>query len=113
MNVGSFIFRAMFNLVYWQRLRDPFTMAKVFRRDCVPGMKLECNRFDFDWELLAKLLHRGLHAGRGADLLPVPFIRGRQEDPDLPRLGHLDRRLLPLPLRPVRKLTGILLDLFP
>ena len=59
MNVGSFIFRAMFNLVYWQRLQDPFTMAKVFRRDCVQGMKLECNRFDFDWELLAKLLRAG------------------------------------------------------
>jgi hypothetical protein len=59
MNVGNFIFRAMFNLVYWQRLRDPFTMAKVFRRDCVHGMKLECNRFDFDWELLAKLLRAG------------------------------------------------------
>ncbi len=59
MNVGSFIFRAMFNLVYRQRLRDPFTMAKVFRRDCVAGMKLECNRFDFDWELLAKLLRAG------------------------------------------------------
>jgi hypothetical protein len=59
MNVGNVIFRAMFNLVYWQRLRDPFTMAKVFRRDCVHGMKLECNRFDFDWELLAKLLRAG------------------------------------------------------
>ena len=59
MNAGSFIFRTMFNLVYRQRLRDPFTMAKVFRRDCVHGMKLECNRFDFDWELLAKLLRAG------------------------------------------------------
>jgi hypothetical protein len=59
MNAGSFIFRTMFNLVYRQRLRDPFTMAKVFRRDCVQGMKLECNRFDFDWELLAKLLRAG------------------------------------------------------
>jgi glycosyltransferase involved in cell wall biosynthesis len=59
MNAGSFIFRTMFNLVYRQRLRDPFTMAKVFRRDCVHGMKLQCNRFDFDWELLAKLLRAG------------------------------------------------------
>ncbi len=34
-------------------------MAKVFRRDCVNGMRLECDRFDFDWELLAKLVHAG------------------------------------------------------
>jgi len=59
MNVGNWIFRALFNVVYQQRLRDPFTMAKVFRRDCVNGMRLECDRFDFDWELLAKLVRAG------------------------------------------------------
>lgn len=40
-------------------LRDPFTMYKVFRRDCLDGLTFECNRFDFDWELLIKLIRRG------------------------------------------------------
>lgn len=40
-------------------LRDPFTMYKVFRRDCLQGLTFECNRFDFDWELLIKLVRKG------------------------------------------------------
>ncbi len=40
-------------------LRDPFTMYKVFRRDCIAGLEFECNRFDFDWELLIKLVRMG------------------------------------------------------
>jgi glycosyltransferase involved in cell wall biosynthesis len=40
-------------------LRDPFTMYKVFRRDCLNGLTFECNRFDFDWELLIKLVRKG------------------------------------------------------
>lgn len=59
MNVGNALFLALFNTVYRSRLRDPFTMYKVFRRDCLHRMRLECNRFDFDWELTAKLLRAG------------------------------------------------------
>ncbi|HXZ83642.1 MAG TPA: glycosyltransferase family 2 protein [Acidimicrobiales bacterium] len=59
MNLGNSFFVTLFNLTYQQRLHDPFTMAKVFRRDCVSGISLECNRFDFDWELLAKLIRAG------------------------------------------------------
>ena len=40
-------------------LRDPFTMYKVFRRDCLADLRFECNRFDFDWELLIKLVRKG------------------------------------------------------
>jgi hypothetical protein len=40
-------------------LRDPFTMYKVFRRDCLAGLTFECDRFDFDWELLIKLVRKG------------------------------------------------------
>lgn len=61
MNVGNVVFLSLFNLVYRSRLRDPFTMYKVFRRDCLYGMRLECDRFDFDWELCAKLLRAGYH----------------------------------------------------
>ena len=59
MNVGHLAFLGLFNTVYGQRLSDPFTMYKVFRRDCLAELRLECNRFDFDWELTAKLIRRG------------------------------------------------------
>ncbi|MEI8396918.1 MAG: glycosyltransferase [Rhodospirillaceae bacterium] len=59
MNVGHFFFTRLFNAIYGQRLNDPFTMYKVFRRDCLTGLALEANRFDFDWELLGKLVRRG------------------------------------------------------
>lgn len=59
MNFGNILFLNLFNRVYGKRLRDPFTMYKVFRRDCLCGMRLESNRFDFDWELIAKLIRAG------------------------------------------------------
>jgi glycosyltransferase involved in cell wall biosynthesis len=61
MNLGHEVFLTLFNVVYGQRLRDPFTMYKVIRRDCLYGLSFECNRFDFDWELTAKLVRAGYH----------------------------------------------------
>lgn len=58
-NVGHVAFRLLFNAVYGTRLRDPFTMYKVFRRSDLDGLSLECDRFDFDWELTAKLIRTG------------------------------------------------------
>ena len=59
MNLGHLIFTTMFNVVYGQRLSDPFTMYKVFRRECLSGLTLEANGFDFDWELAGKLVRCG------------------------------------------------------
>ena len=59
MNLGHLLFTALFNVVYRQRLKDPFTMFKVFRRECISGLPLECNAFDFDWELAGKLTRCG------------------------------------------------------
>ena len=58
-NLGHLIFAGLLNLMYGQRMKDPFTMYKVFRRDCLHGLKFECNRFDFDFELVIKLLRKG------------------------------------------------------
>ncbi len=58
-NFGHHCFALLINTLYGQRMRDPFTMFKVFRRDCLYGLQLECNRFDFDHELLIKLLLKG------------------------------------------------------
>ena len=58
-NFGHWFFTALVNGLFSQRLRDPFTMFKVFRRDCLYGLEFECNRFDFDFELLVKLIRKG------------------------------------------------------
>jgi hypothetical protein len=47
------------NRMYRQSMTDPFTMFKVFRADCLAGLTFECNRFDFDVELVCKLLRKG------------------------------------------------------
>lgn len=59
LNVGHILFTAYLNVLYGQRMQDPFTMYKVFRRDCLHGLEFECSRFDFDVELVTKLLRKG------------------------------------------------------
>jgi glycosyltransferase involved in cell wall biosynthesis len=58
-NLGHALLLTMFNVIYSQNLTDPFTMFKVFRRDCLYGLKFECDRFDFDNEIVIKLLRKG------------------------------------------------------
>jgi glycosyltransferase involved in cell wall biosynthesis len=60
-NLGHWFFTTLINVLFWQRLRDPFTMFKVFRRDCLYALEFECDRFDFDFELLIKLIRKGYH----------------------------------------------------
>lgn len=59
LNFGHWFFAFLINVLYGVWLRDPFTMYKVFRRDCIKDISLECNRFDFDNELLIKLIRKG------------------------------------------------------
>ncbi len=59
LNVGHVFFASLLNLLYGQRLSDPFTMYKVFRRRALDGIQFECDRFDFDFELVLKLVRAG------------------------------------------------------
>lgn len=59
LNAAHWVFTWLFNVTYRTKLRDPFTMYKVFRRECVEGLDFVSDRFDFDWELVAKLVRRG------------------------------------------------------
>ncbi len=59
MNTAHRFFTFLVNALYGARMRDPFTMYKVFRRDCLHGLRFECDRFDFDFELVIKLLQKG------------------------------------------------------
>jgi glycosyltransferase involved in cell wall biosynthesis len=59
MNAAHWGFTWFFNVTYRTRLRDPFTMYKVFRRECIDDVEFVADRFDFDWELVAKLVRLG------------------------------------------------------
>jgi glycosyltransferase involved in cell wall biosynthesis len=59
LNWAHWGFTALFDLTYNVRLRDPFTMYKVFRRECITGVEFSSDRFDFDWELVATLIRLG------------------------------------------------------
>jgi hypothetical protein len=59
LNFGHWVFKTLVNVAFGLSLDDPFTMYKVFRRDCIAGLTFECNRFDFDYELLIKIVRKG------------------------------------------------------
>jgi glycosyltransferase involved in cell wall biosynthesis len=58
-NAAHWAFTWLFNITYGTKLRDPFTMYKVFRTECIEGVEFIANRFDFDWELAGKLVRLG------------------------------------------------------
>jgi SAM-dependent methyltransferase len=59
LNFGHLVFATLLNITYGVWLKDPFTMYKVFRRDCIEGVEFVSNRFDFDYELVIKLIRKG------------------------------------------------------
>jgi len=58
-NLAHWAFTAVLNVSLGTKMTDPFTMFKVFRRSCLNGITLECNRFDLDWEIVMKLVRAG------------------------------------------------------
>ena len=59
MNLAHESFTALANGLYGTEMRDPTTMYKAFRRDAYEGIHFTRDRFDFDWELVCKLVRRG------------------------------------------------------
>ncbi|HEY1696474.1 MAG TPA: glycosyltransferase [Polyangiaceae bacterium] len=59
MNLAHESFTMLANSLYGTEMRDPTTMYKVFRRDAYEGIRFTRDRFDFDWELVCKLVRRG------------------------------------------------------
>jgi SAM-dependent methyltransferase len=59
LNLGHWFFTGLMNVLFRQNMTDPFTMFKVFRRDGLFALEFECNRFDFDHELVIKLVRKG------------------------------------------------------
>jgi glycosyltransferase involved in cell wall biosynthesis len=58
-NFGQVFFTWLINVACGTRLKDPFTMYKVFHRECLYGLELEANRFDLDWEIVIKFIRKG------------------------------------------------------
>jgi len=58
-NAGHIFFTGFLNFLVNTKMKDPFTMYKVFLRDCVSGLGFICKRFDFDHELVIKLVRKG------------------------------------------------------
>ncbi|HEX4382577.1 MAG TPA: glycosyltransferase [Myxococcales bacterium] len=59
MNLAHQLLTALVNWLYQADMRDPTTMYKVFRREAVRGIDFRRDRFDFDFELVCKLIRRG------------------------------------------------------
>jgi hypothetical protein len=58
-NTAHILVTFYINKLFGLRLKDPQTMFKVFRRDCIEGIQFHCNYFDFDYELLIKIVRKG------------------------------------------------------
>jgi hypothetical protein len=58
-NLGHVFYTWLVNTSLQTEMTDPFTMFKVFRRDCLHGLAFEGRRFDFDFELVMKLVRKG------------------------------------------------------
>jgi glycosyltransferase involved in cell wall biosynthesis len=59
MNIGHQFFTHFFNLLFKTKFKDPVTMWKVFRFEAIRDLNFYSNRFDFDFEILAKCVRNG------------------------------------------------------
>ncbi|MCE5228331.1 glycosyltransferase family 2 protein [bacterium] len=67
--VGNFLLAWIVSLLFGQRITDEATAYKIFRRDVIQSIPLECRRFEFCPEVTAKVLKRGVTITE----LPVSF----------------------------------------
>jgi glycosyltransferase involved in cell wall biosynthesis len=59
MRFGNQLLTAMTNILYGSRLTDMETCYKLLPRSLALDLRLECNRFDLEPEITAKVLRRG------------------------------------------------------
>jgi len=58
--LGNLFLTWITNVFYRTSITDMETCYKLFRRETIQGIRIECNRFNFEPEVTAKLLKRGL-----------------------------------------------------
>jgi glycosyltransferase involved in cell wall biosynthesis len=59
LNLVHIGFAHFFSTIYQVKLKDPFTMFKVYRSECIKNLNFRENGFAFDVELVAKLIRNG------------------------------------------------------
>ena len=59
MNLGQILLTGLINFACGTKLKDPFTMYKLFRRECLYDLEFDGNRFEIDWEIVIKLIRKG------------------------------------------------------
>ena len=102
MNVAQIVFAQTFNLLYQQQVTDINTMLKVFRRECIDGVTFPGNGFNFDIELVCKIVRNGFSPLE----VPVNYVaRGFDEGKKINFL--LDAVPLLLPALAVPVWTGL------
>jgi hypothetical protein len=76
MNFAQLVFAKTFNILYQQRTTDVNTMFKVFRRECIQGVDFKGDGFNFDIELVCRIVANGF----GPMEVPVNYVsRGFDE----------------------------------
>ena len=89
LNLGHAFFAGLINVLFRQNMTDPFTMFKVFRRDCLFGLELQCDRFDFDHELVIKFVRKGYRPLEIPVNYSFAIVSRRQKSALVPRSVHL------------------------
>lgn len=75
-NIGAVGLNTIFNILNSVWLTDPQTMFKVFTKNSIKDISFNANYFDFDWELVTKLIK----SGHKPIELPITYIgRSRSE----------------------------------
>lgn len=59
LNLGQKILTFTINTACGSKLTDPFTMYKIFHKDCMYGINFTGGNFGLDWELVIRFLRKG------------------------------------------------------
>jgi len=59
LNVGQKLLTFVLNVACGSKLTDPFTMYKIFYKDCMYGINFVGGNFGLDWELVIRFLRKG------------------------------------------------------
>lgn len=73
-SLGNMVLSAVTNVLYRSSLTDMEAGYKVFTADLIKGLPLRAERFDFEPEVTARLLKRGLHPYE----VPVSYLARRR-----------------------------------
>ena len=59
LNLGQTFLTWLINTACGCRLQDPFTMYKIFHKDCMYGVNFIGGNFGLDWELVIRFIRKG------------------------------------------------------